>query len=258
MTQFTVQAIPTLQDNYVWLIRAAGSALVIVIDPGEAKPVIDALQQQNLTPVAILITHHHYDHVDGIAPLLTHYPAPVFGPANEVIPRMTHPLSATDTLPVHEAFPDCRVIAISGHTHGHLAYLFGDSLFCGDTLFAAGCGRLLGGTAAQLLASLKHISTLPLATKIYCAHEYTLANLKFASTVEPDNIATRQRLQDTVQLRAQGKITLPSTLEIELATNPFLRCQQPSVIQRVEQHVSHDLVDELAVFTALRQWKDNF
>jgi hydroxyacylglutathione hydrolase len=257
MTKFTVQAVPTLKDNYVWLIRAVDSDHVIVIDPGEAKPVIDALQQQNLVPIAILITHHHYDHVDGIKPFLSHYDVPVYGPANELIPAMTHPLSATDSLSIHPAFPDCRVIAIPGHTPGHIAYLFSDSLFCGDTLFAAGCGRVLGGTHAQLFASLNTLSTLPLDTKIYCAHEYTVANLQFACTVEPDNIDMQQRLQETTQYREQGRITLPSTLNLELSTNPFLRCQQASVIQRVEQQVSHELVDELAVFTALRQWKDN-
>ena len=256
MTKFTVQAVPTLKDNYVWLIRAVNSDYVIVVDPGEAKPVIDALQQQNLVPTAILITHHHYDHVDGIKPLLSHYDVPVYGPADELIPAMTHPLSATDSLSIHPAFPDCRVIAIPGHTPGHIAYLFSDSLFCGDTLFAAGCGRVLGGTHAQLFASLNTISTLPLDTKIYCAHEYTVANLQFACTVEPDNIDMQQRLQETTQYREQGRVTLPSTLNLELSTNPFLRCQQSSIIQGVEQHVSHDLVDELAVFTALRQWKD--
>jgi len=258
MTKFTVHAVPILEDNYVWLIQTMDSADVIVIDPGDEKPVLEFIKQHHLNPIAILITHHHYDHVDGIQSLLAHYPVPVFGPANESIPGMTHPLSATDNLSIHDAFPNCQVIAVSGHTHGHIAYLINDCLFCGDTLFAAGCGRLLGGTHAELLASLKYISTLPVNTKIYCAHEYTLANLKFAHTVEPNNIKTQQRLQHTAQLRAQGQITLPSTLELELATNPFLRCHEPSVIKRVEQHVSHDLDGELAVFTALRQWKDNF
>ncbi len=259
MTTFTVQAIPTFQDNYVWLIRALDSAHVIVVDPGDAGPVIEAIRQQNLIPVAILATHHHYDHIDGIVPFLAQYPVPVFGPRNGAIPGMTHPLSANDSyLSVHDAFPDCRVIAVPGHTQDHIAYLFDDCLFCGDTLFAAGCGRLLGGTAAQLLASLKYIGTLPSATKIYCAHEYTADNLAFASVVEPDNPATQQRRQDTAALRSQGQITLPSTLALEHATNPFLRCQQASVIDRVEQHVAKPLVDELAVFTALRQWKDAF
>lgn len=259
MTTFTVQAIPTLQDNYVWLICASDSAHVIVIDPGDAKPVIEAIRQQNLIPVAILITHHHYDHIDGIQPFLTQYPVPVFGPKNGAIPGMTHPLSEGDEyFSVHNAFPTCHVIAVPGHTDNHIAYLMDDCLFCGDTLFAAGCGRLLGGTAAQLLASLKYIGTLPLETKIYCAHEYTAANLAFASVVEPDNTATQQRLKDTMTLRSQGQITLPSTLALEHATNPFLRCQQATVVEAVEQHVAETLKDELAVFTALRRWKDNF
>jgi hydroxyacylglutathione hydrolase len=258
MTLFTVHAVPVLEDNYVWLLQANGSQSVIVIDPGDAEPVIAFIRQQNLVPVAILVTHHHYDHVDGIQPFLAQYPVPIFGPGGESIPGMTQPLSATDNLSIHADFPDCQVIAVPGHTHGHIAYKINDCLFCGDTLFAAGCGRLLGGTHAQLLASLKDISTLPLETKIYCAHEYTVANLKFARTVEPNNIETQQRLQQSTQCRVQGHITLPSTLDLELATNPFLRCQELSVINSVEQHVSRDLDDELAVFTALRQWKDSF
>ncbi len=258
MTLFTVHAVPVLEDNYVWLLQANGSQSVIVIDPGDAEPVIAFIRQQNLVPVAILVTHHHYDHVDGIQPFLAQYPVPIFGPDGESIPGMTQPLSATDNLSIHADFPDCQVIAVPGHTHGHIAYKINDCLFCGDTLFAAGCGRLLGGTHAQLLASLKDISTLPLETKIYCAHEYTVANLKFARTVEPNNIETQQRLRHVTQLRAQGHITLPSTLALELTTNPFLRCHEPAVIKAVEQHVSQRLSDELAVFTALRQWKDSF
>lgn len=259
MTMFTVQAIPTLQDNYVWLIRAQDSDHVIVVDPGDAKPVIEAIRHQGLIPVAILITHHHYDHVDGIQPLLAQYPVPVYGPENAAIPGLTHPLSKSDAqFSVHDDFPICQVIAVPGHTNDHIAYLIDDCLFCGDTLFAAGCGRLLGGTPAQLLASLKFINTLPTQTKVYCAHEYTVANLTFANVVEPDNLVTQQRLQDAQALRSQGKITLPSTLELERQTNPFLRCQKNSVIKGVEQHVARPLIDELAVFTALRQWKDSF
>ena len=258
MTKFSVQAVPALKDNYVWLIRAKNSAHVIVIDPGDAKPVIEAIRHQGLIPVAIIITHHHYDHVDGIKPLLEHFKVPVYGPTNELIPAVSHPLLPSDNLSIHKDFPSCQVIAVPGHTNGHLAYLFGDSLFCGDTLFSAGCGRILGGTYSQLLTSLKCICSLPLNTKIYCAHEYTANNLKFSLTVDPDNIEVKQRLKYVDKLRSESKITLPSTLEIELATNPFLRCQEPSIVRAAEKHVSRDLVNELAVFTVLRQWKDIF
>ena len=258
MTKFSVQAVPALKDNYVWLIRAENSAHVIVIDPGDEKPVIEAIRHQGLIPVAIIITHHHYDHVDGIEPFLEHFQVPVYGPANELIPAVSHPLLPSDNLSIQKNFPSCQVIAVPGHTNGHLAYLFGDSLFCGDTLFSAGCGRLLGGTYSQLFTSLKYICSLPLKTKIYCAHEYTANNLKFSRTVEPDNIEVQQRLEFVDKLRSENKITLPSTLEIELATNPFLRCQEPNVVSAAEQYISRNLVSELAVFTVLRQWKDNF
>tara|TARA_B100000795_G_scaffold4214_1_gene2936 strand:+ start:230 stop:1006 length:777 start_codon:yes stop_codon:yes gene_type:complete len=258
MTKFSVQGVPTLKDNYVWLIRAGNSPHVIVIDPGDEKPVIAAIQHQQLIPVAIIITHHHYDHVDGVEPFLKHFQVPVYGPSNELIPAVTHPLEPSDNLSIHKDFPSCQVIAVPGHTNGHLAYLFNDSLFCGDTLFSAGCGRLLGGTYSQLLTSLKYICSLPLKTKIYCAHEYTANNLKFSCIIEPDSIEIQQRSEYIDKLRAENKITLPSTLEIELATNPFLRCREPSVIRAAEQYTSQDLVNELAVFTVLRQWKDNF
>jgi hydroxyacylglutathione hydrolase len=258
MTKFSVRAVSTLKDNYVWLIHAENSAHVIVIDPGDEKPVIQAIQHQELIPVAIIITHHHYDHVDGIEPFLEHFKVPVYGPANESIPAVTNPLLPSDNLSIHRDFPSCQVIAVPGHTNGHLAYLFDDSLFCGDTLFSAGCGRLLGGTYSQLLNSLKYICSLPLKTKIYCAHEYTVNNLRFSLVVEPGNHEVQQRLEYVEKLRTESKITLPSTLEIELATNPFLRCQEPSVVSAAEQYISHSLVNELAVFTVLRQWKDNF
>ena len=258
MSLLSVHTIPVLEDNYVWLIQAADSQAVIVVDPGDETPVLAYLKAHNLTPVALLITHHDYDHVDGIKPFLARYNVPVYGPANELIPGMTYPLSAAEQLSVHTDFPLIRVLDVPGHTRGHIAYLIDDCLFCGDTLFAAGCGRLRGGTHEQLFSSLKQISRLPSTTKIYCSHEYTEANLTFAYAVEPNNSAIAERREKVAALRQMGKVTLPTHLALELETNPFLRCNQTSVTQAVEQHVSQRLSDEQAVFTALLQWKDRF
>jgi hydroxyacylglutathione hydrolase len=250
--------IPILEDNYVWLLQADHSQSVIVIDPGDEKPILAYIKAHNLIPVALLITHHDYDHVDGIKPFLSHYDVPVYGPANELIPAMTHPSSATENIVVHADFPPVRVLDVPGHSRGHIAYLVDDCLFCGDTLFAAGCGRLRGGTHAQLFSSLQQISQLPPATQIYCSHEYTAANLVFAQAVEPNNIDISARREEAAALRHANKPTLPSNLALELKTNPFLRCDKSTVVSSVEQHVSQRLNDELAVFTALRLWKDSF
>lgn len=258
MSLFTVHSIAILEDNYVWLIQAGNTNSVIVVDPGDAKPVLSYIKAHNLTPVALLITHHHYDHVDGIQPFLQHYNVPVFGPKKERIPSKTRSLSCTEHLEIHPDFPAFRVLDVPGHTLGHIAYLINDCLFCGDTLFSAGCGRILGGSTAALFSSLELISRLPPTTKIYCTHEYTAANLRFAHTIEPDNTDILQRQQAVSQLRQNDLPSLPSTLALELKTNPFLRCNQSSVKQRAEQYSAQRLNDDLAVFTVLRKWKDTF
>ncbi len=254
----TIQAIPALGDNlnYIWLIQPTDKNTVLIVDPGEATPVINALTQQNLRPIAILNTHRHWDHVDGIAELVDHYHLPVYGPKNETIPRRTHPLSAANTLEFPD-FPPITILDIPGHTEGHIAYLIDGHLFCGDTLFGAGCGRLLGGTANQLYHSLQRIMTLPMTTKIYCGHEYTADNLCFAATIEPKNTKITQRIIDTQVLSQQNKPTLPSTLELEIHTNPFLRCHHPSIHTVVEQYAVNSLTSPLAVFSVLRDWKTN-
>ena len=254
----TIQAIPAFKDNYIWFIQAEGSQKVIIVDPGDAQPVIEAAEQQQLTPVAILITHHHRDHIGGINQLVERYEIPVYGPQIATIPSVTHPLIENDTLIIDSVFPAISIMDISGHTAVHIAFLIDDCLFCGDTLFGAGCGRLLGGTAEQLFHSLKKITHLPVETKVYCAHEYTQTNLHFAAIVEPDNPAIQQRIHETAILRQQGQPSLPSTLKLELATNPFLRCEQPAVIHATESFSGKQLTTELEVFTELRLWKDNF
>ncbi len=253
----SVHAVAAFNDNYIWLIQSSQNQRVLIVDPGDAQPVLAALQQWNLIPAAILITHHHHDHTGGIAALRGSFNIPVYGPAAEQINDVTDTVSAGDILRLKD-FDEITVLDTGGHTPGHISYLTANQLFCGDTLFAGGCGRLLGGTAAQLFASLKQIAELPVATQIYCAHEYTLANLQFALAVEPDNAALQQRFSDSKAMRANNQPTVPSTLSLEKATNPFLRCETADVKRAAEQQAGQALDNPLAVFKVLRQWKDNF
>lgn len=253
-----VHPVPAFQDNYIWLIQAENSQKALIVDPGDAMPVLKALKQRNLEPVAILITHHHADHIGGISTLLDQFNLPVYGPAAETIPAITHPLKACDDLHIDPDFPSFQVLDTPGHTAGHICYLTENKLFCGDTLFAGGCGRLLGGTATDLFDSLQRLSTLSADTEIYCAHEYTEANLRFAKAVEKNNPELDKRIEQTRQQRAANQATVPSLLADELTTNPFLRSQQHNVKRAAEQYVSRPLDNAQAVFTALRQWKDQF
>lgn len=253
----SVHAVAAFNDNYIWLIQSAQTRQALIVDPGDAQPVLVALQQLDLTPAAILITHHHHDHTGGIAELRRQFNIPVYGPAAEQISGVTDTVSTGDILRLND-FAEASVLDTGGHTPGHISYLMANQLFCGDTLFAGGCGRLLGGTAAQLFASLQQIASLPADTQIYCAHEYTLANLQFALAVEPGNAVLQQRISDSKAMRANHQPTVPSTLALEKATNPFLRCEEQAVKQAAEQQAGQTLASPLAVFTALRQWKDNF
>lgn len=253
----SVHAVAAFSDNYIWLIQSAQTRQALIVDPGDAQPVLAALQQLDLTPAAILITHHHHDHTGGIAALRRQFNIPVYGPAAEQISDVTDTVSTGDILRLND-FAEASVLDTGGHTPGHISYLMANQLFCGDTLFAGGCGRLLGGTASQLFASLQQIAALPATTQIYCAHEYTLANLQFALAVEPGNAALQQRFLDSKAMRANNQPTVPSTLALEKATNPFLRCEEPAVKQAAEQQAGQTLDSPLAVFTALRQWKDNY
>ena len=253
-----VHAVAAFNDNYIWLIQSAHSDRVLIVDPGDAAPVLMALKTLKLTPAAILITHHHFDHTGGIAALTAQFSVPVYGPANEAIPGISHAASDGDQLHIADDFAPLKVMDTGGHTPGHISYLTNHQLFCGDTLFAGGCGRLLGGTADQLFASLQQIAALPDHTDIFCAHEYTLANLQFALAVEPDNPDLQQRFADSQQLRAVNQPTVPSNLALEKASNPFLRCHVPAVKLAAEQQAGQPLNSSLAVFKVLRQWKDNF
>jgi len=253
-----IHAIPAFNDNYIWLIQAANSKQVLIVDPGDAEPVVSAIEQYQLKPTAILITHHHSDHIGGVSQLIADYNIPVYGPNTSLIAGITHPLDRNKHSVVIEGFPEIAVLDVAGHTADHIAFLIENNLFCGDTLFAAGCGRLLGGTAEQLFNSLTLIAALAPETAIYCAHEYTLANLAFAATVEPDNIDIQQRTLATKTLRKQGQASVPSRLSLELQTNPFLRCDDMTIKKAAEKWSSQQLDSPQEVFTALRKWKDGF
>jgi hydroxyacylglutathione hydrolase len=251
----TIQPIPAFNDNYIWCISNEQQQ-AFVVDPGDGQATIDYLQARQLELAGILITHHHADHTGGIASLLKQRAVPVYGPNNPAIKGISLPLSngmAIDVLQQHG-----QVIATPGHTLDHICYYFAGmkALFCGDTLFCGGCGRLFEGSPATMLDSLQRLAALPEATAVYCAHEYTESNLRFAQAVEPDNQLLQKRIQDVARLRAARQSTVPSTLAIEKQTNPFLRCDQAAVIAAAQsQGLEEGSIED--VFACIRQWKDN-
>ncbi|OJX30161.1 MAG: hydroxyacylglutathione hydrolase [Burkholderiales bacterium 68-12] len=253
-------ALPAFADNYLWLLHDAHQALVV--DPGQAQPVLQALQERDLRLQAILVTHHHADHVGGVQALRAATGATVYGPAREAIPPPFVPLAQGDR--VQALGLDFQVLDVPGHTAGHIAYFCsgaagGPLLFCGDTLFSAGCGRLFEGTAAQMQDSLDRLAALPAGTRVCCAHEYTLSNLKFARAVEPGNAALLHHLGHCERLRAQGLPTLPSTLALEQEINPFLRTRQADVAAAAVAHdPSTHPQDAASVLATLRAWKNAF
>ncbi|MDR2154999.1 MAG: hydroxyacylglutathione hydrolase [Burkholderiaceae bacterium] len=251
-------ALPAFEDNYLWLLCDSTQALVV--DPGSAPPVTEALHRLGLRLAAILVTHHHGDHTGGVAALRDATGAQVFGPAGESIPKPFTPVHGGDR--VQALGIGWRVIGVPGHTAGHVAYFADDIngsplLFCGDALFSGGCGRIFEGTPAQMLASLDALAALPADTLVCCAHEYTLNNLRFARAVEPDNTALANYQQQCQALRDQGKPTLPTHIGLERSVNPFLRSRQAAVSRSVKAHTGCTN-DDVAVFAALRQWKDEF
>ena len=248
--------LPAFQDNYIWTLRSGTQAAVV--DPGEARPVQDYLAKEGLSLVAILATHHHPDHVGGIAELVGRNKVPVFGPKGEPIPALTHPVGQGDSAVIPGLDASFSVLDIPGHTRAHVAYYGLGSLFCGDTLFACGCGRVFEGTAAQMLDSLSKLAALPDETKVYCGHEYTLANIRFARAVDPGNAELAAREQRAQRLRDAGRPTLPSTLGEERATNPFLRCAEPAVVESANKYLGARIADPVRVFAAIRDWKNKF
>lgn len=253
-----IQVLPisAFKDNYIWLILNADTRLGCIVDPGDAKPVLTTLKELNIKLESILITHHHQDHVGGVKELLSHYNVPVYGPMHEAD-------CVTKRLHDNEQFNlanigGFKVIEIPGHTLGHIAYYGDRMLFCGDTLFTAGCGRLFEGTAEQMYQSLNKLAALPEDTNIYCGHEYTLANLKFAQAVEPNNNDIAERIIRVAELRHENLPTVPALLKAEKLTNPFLRCEVSDVIAMAEKHAGKNLLTPVEVFACLRDWKNNF
>lgn len=268
-----IDAIPAFRDNYIWVIRApehnsvtpassaqadAETAPCVIVDPGDAKPVLAWLQAHQCQPEAILLTHHHWDHSGGVAEILSHYPCPVYSGTRSEVETVSQRLKEGELVTLLGGHLVLEVIECPGHTLDHIAFVNPAVAFVGDTLFAAGCGRMFEGEAEQFHHSLQKIAHLPADCKVYCAHEYTAANLAFAAAVEPENLAIQQRLARVKALREQGQATVPSELACEHATNPFLRCHLPSVHEAAERYCQKSLSSAPEVFAAIRQWKDNF
>lgn len=244
------------RDNYIWI--AHNQHFALIIDPGDATPVLTWLRQQKLQPIAILCTHHHHDHTNGISLLTQKFEIPVYGPASEKIPGMTHPLAEGDTLVLPELSLELGVLDVPGHTAGHIVYHGQNQLFCGDTLFSCGCGRIFEGSAQQMFDSLQKLAALPDETQVYCTHEYTLDNIRFARMIDPDNPELIGLESNVEKKLEQNMPTLPSSLAVEKAANPFLRCDQPAIIQSASRYAGRQLTDPVSVFAAIRDWKNNF
>lgn len=261
-TSLNICSIPAFQDNYIWLIHNSTSS--IVIDPGDATRVLQILKTHNLTLSAILLTHHHADHTDGVPCLLNMVSVPVYGPSKEYISSVNQPVQEGDQIYISTLKLNLKIIEVPGHTYGHIAYFAQKEgwLFSGDTLFTGGCGKLFEGTPEQMANSLTKLAMLPDTTKIYCGHEYTLSNLYFARTIEPNNTALNARIaMDQKKLNCQLS-AVPSTLELEKKTNPFLRYTQPVIIASLQKtgYLPQNFLvkkNPIIAFAALREWKNN-
>lgn len=255
---FQVTPIPAFDDNYIWALQVPGSTHIAVIDPGDAAPVERYLQQHELTLSAILITHHHADHTGGVAQLTADSAIPVYGSHQSKYPGVTRPLKQGDRIDV--LGQNLIITEVPGHTLDHISYhqpAGNGQIFCGDTLFLAGCGRLFEGSPSQMLAAMRYFRGLAGSTEIYCTHEYSLANLAFAQAVEPENIAIKNSILECEHKRSDKLPTLPSSIAAELQINPFMRTDQEAVI-KAAAHFDGSKGDETVIFTAIRAWKNQF
>jgi hydroxyacylglutathione hydrolase len=256
MAAISVVPLRAFDDNYIWTIRDDHKAAVV--DPGDADPVLEYLRAERLALTAILCTHHHPDHVGGNEELLQHFSVPVYGPYDDRIPTASRRLREGDKVRLDDFGLAFSVFEIPGHTRSHIAYYGAGMLFCGDTLFACGCGRLFEGTPQQMHVSLAKLAALPDSTAVYCGHEYTLANIRFARAVEPGNGELAKWESDATARRARDEPTVPSTLQREKLANPFLRCDQPEVIASASKRAGRPLGDAASVLGAIREWKNKF
>lgn len=262
-SNINVNAISSFTDNYIWAISNTTSSCIALVDPGDANVCIDYLEQNKLILNNILITHHHSDHVGGIPQLLSYcqqkcWPVTVYGPANENIPHCDIKLVEHDIITLEPQGITFKIIALPGHTSGHIAYVNDDILFCGDTLFSAGCGRLFEGTAEQMYQSLNKLSALPEKTNVYCAHEYTAANINFALTVDPENIELINYFNHVSDLRSKNMPTIPTNIGLEKQINPFLRCDENALKMSAEDYSNQSVDLGIATFAVIRQWKNVF
>ena len=251
-----VDGIAAFEDNYIWVIRIDDSNDCVIVDPGDAQPVLRHMQQHGLTPTAILITHRHHDHVGGVAELLKHFKLPVYGPQSVSV--CTQAVCEGDTITLLNGRLIFEILDIPGHTLEHIAYLSQGNLFSGDTIFSAGCGRVFDNSAIQLHESLTRLSNLPADTMIYCTHEYTAANIKFALEVEPDNDELHDYAKTVASRREQGESTIPTSLQQQLDINPFLRVDNQTIRASLQRYTDEPISSSAAAFIALRRWKDNF
>ncbi len=254
-----VEPIPAFADNYLWLLSKRDFDRIACVDPGDAYPIMRAVVNRHATLDSILLTHHHSDHIGGVPELVAEFPqVRVIAPDDSRIPHVTEVVSEGDIVTIPCLDVSFQVIEVPGHTRSHIAYCGDGKLFCGDTVFACGCGRLFEGTASQMYHSLNKIMSLPDDTEIYCAHEYTLSNIRFAKQVEPNNPYLLERERTEAEKRARNQPTVPSALSLEKKTNPFLRCDQPAVVAAASRFSGNDSDNCLEVFATIRGWKDQF